>query len=160
MKDTALPDPIAAAHRVKDLARDLATDLTEGYRKSTRYHKMRLAVIAAWAVLSAASLWAACPSTGGPTNSLGAEVQISEELLGTQLMVRNGSGGNWTDVRLALDGGWRWETRTVRSGTQLVIATSKFTRDGAAAPSDLRPTSLVIECAQGKATASLSPRAP
>jgi hypothetical protein len=160
MKESARPDPLAAAQRVKDLARDarhLAVDLAEGYRRSSRYFKMRAAVIGSWALLSLLTLWAACPSSG-PRNSLGAEAQISEEVLGTQVLVWNSSGELWTDVTLVLDDTWRWQTATVRDGQRLVIATSKFTRDGAPAPSDLKPKTLTIQCRQGKVTEALSAR--
>jgi len=157
------PAPIAAtlksALRVKDLALDLATDVADGYRKSTRTFKLRLLVLAGWAVLSVATVWLACPSSG-PANSLGAEVQVSEELLGTQILVWNSSGRMWTDVTLTLDGEWQWRTPTFREGQRLVIATNRFTRDGAAAPVDLRPRSLTIECAEGKISAPLSGSAP
>jgi hypothetical protein len=157
------PSPAAAlskgALRVKDLAVDLASDLTHGYRRSTRFFKLRAAAVGLWAVASLLTLWLACPS-GGPTNSLGAEVQLSEELLGTQILVWNGSGRIWTDVTLTLDGGWRWQTPTFRDGQRLVIAVGRFSRDGAAAPANLRPRSLTIECRQGSVTAPLASRGP
>ena len=160
MKESARPAaPLAAAVRVKDLALDLATDLTEGYRKSTRYSKLRLAVIGSWLGLSLLTLWLACPSSG-PSNSLGAEVQVSETLLGTQISIENTSGRMWTDVTLTLDGGWRWATPTVREGQREVVAANRFKRDGAFAPTNLKPRSLTIECAQGAVTAPLPGRSP
>jgi hypothetical protein len=159
MKEPVRTAPLAAALRVKDLARDLATEVTDGYRRSTRFFKLRAAVLGGWAALSLLTLWLACPSAG-PTNSLGAEVQMSEGLMGTQLLVLNGSGRIWTDVTLTLDGTYQWQTPTVRDGQRMVIAASRFSRDGAAAPQDLKPRSLSIQCAQGSATASLSMRSP
>ena len=147
------------ALRVKDMAVDLASDLAHGYRRSTRFFKMRAAAVGAFAVLSLLTLWLACPS-GGPANSLGAEVQLSEEVLGTQILVWNGSGRIWTDVTLTLDGGWRWQTPTFRDGQRLVIAVSRFSRDGAAAPANLKPRTLTIECRQGSATAPLAAKGP
>lgn len=158
MKETARPDPLAAAQRVKDLARDLAGDLADGYRKSSRYVKLRAAVIGGWALLSAVTLWAACPSSG-PTNALGAQVQMAEEIIGTQISVWNGSDRLWTDVVLTLDGDWRYATRTVRGGERVVVATTKFTKDGVPAPRDLRPRTLTVECEQGRVTAPLAARA-
>ena len=69
-----------SALRAKDLVRELATDLTDGHRRSTRYFKLRLAVIGGWAAISLLTVWLACPSAG-PGNSLGAEVQMSEGLM-------------------------------------------------------------------------------
>jgi len=159
MKESARPAPVAAALRVRDLAVDFATELTEGYRKSTRYFRLRLAVVGSWVLLSLLTLWLACPASG-PANSLGAEVQVSETLLGTQISIENTSGRMWTDVTLTLDGGWHWATPTVREGHREVVATSRFARDGAFAPSNLKPRTLTIECAQGRVTTPLSGRSP
>jgi hypothetical protein len=144
---------------MKGMAVDLATDLADGYRKSTRYFKLRLAVVGGWAVLSLATMWLACPGSG-PSNSLGAEIQVSEELLGTQILVWNGSGRMWTDVSVILDGEWQWRTDTFREGQRLVIAASRFARQGIAAPGDLKPRMLTIECAEGKATIQVQGRTP
>jgi len=149
--------PAAAARRVKDLARDLATDVADGYRKSTRYFRMRVAVVAGWAMLSIATLWSACPSDG-PTNALGAIVQLlsgDESLMGTQVLVQNESGENWTDVTFTLDGGWAFERKTVRAGDKVVLSLRQFRKEEAAPPEDLRPKTLRIDSAQGSATVAL-----
>ncbi len=171
MKDSAPPAPSPRAQgqlaaslsksalRVKDMALDLATDVADGYRKSSLTFKRQLLVVAGWLVLSAVTLAIAWPRTG-PSNSLGAEVQVSEELFGTQIVVFNRSDRMWTDVTLRLDDGWEWHTATLREGQQAVIATNRFTRGGAAAPLDLKPRSITIECAEGKVSAPLPRRAP
>ena len=173
MKDAARPDPAAAAQRVKegvrDLARgalgaagDLASDVADGYRKSTRHFKLRAAVIGTWALLSVVTFWAACPSSG-PTNELGAKVQLLSArergaLMGTQVFVENDSGSLWTDVVLTLDGGWRYERKTVRPQDRLVVAVTQFKKDGEGAPADLEPRQLTIECDEGRVTAPLAGR--
>jgi hypothetical protein len=170
MKDAARPDPVAAAHRVKDGVRDLAlgamgaagdlaADVAEGYRRSTRYFKLRAAVIGTWAVLSLVTLWAACPSSG-PNNALGAKFQLllrSEPgvLMGTQVLVENDSGAIWRDVVVTLDGGWRYEKKTVRPQDKLVVSLSQFKKDGAPAPAELEPRTITIECSEGRVTAPL-----
>jgi hypothetical protein len=157
MTEPLRPDARAAAARVKDLARDLAEELAGGYRRSTRYLRLKVAVVGSWALLSAATLWAACPSSG-PLDALGAEVRVQEEVIGTQILVSNASRRMWTDVAITLDGGWRYRTSTVRAGQRLVLATSKFEKDGAPAPGDLAPRTLTVECDQGAATTQLSAR--
>jgi hypothetical protein len=173
MKETARPDPVAAAHRVKDGVRDLAlgaigaagdlaSELAENYRRSTRYFKLRAAVVGTWALLSAVTLWAACPSSG-PSNALGAEAQLlsREEpgvLIGTQVLVKNDSAQIWTDVVLTLEGGWRYEKKTVRPQDKLVVSITQFKREGASAPADLEPRSVTIECEEGRVTAPLGAR--
>jgi hypothetical protein len=155
MKDPARPDPLAAAHRVKDLARDLAQDLADAYRRSSRYFRIRAAVVGSWAVLSAFAVWASClPSAR--TNALGAEVQLlSGSIVGTQVRVRNVSDRLWTEVALTLDDGWRYDRRTIRPGDDLVLSVRKFARDGLPAPEALRPRTLTIECEEGRAVAPL-----
>jgi hypothetical protein len=157
MSEPHRPDPRAAAGRVKELARDLAQELSGGYRRSSRFLRLKVAVVGGWALLSAATLWAACPSSG-LGNALGAEARMQEEVIGTQILVSNASGRMWTDVALTLDGGWRYRTSTVRAGQRLVLATSKFERDGATAPGDLAPRTLTVECDQGAVTTPLSGR--
>ena len=159
MKEALRTDPLAAASRVKDLARDLAkgvaSDLADGYRKSTRYVRMRAAVVGAFAVLTSASLWVACPGSGH-ANALGADVQLAQSLMGTQLSVLNDSDSVWTDVTLTLDGTWRFTTPTVRAKSRLVVAVDRFKDDAGAAPSSLVPRTLSIRCAEGKVTTPLT----
>lgn len=167
------PDPAVAAHRVKDgvrdlargalgVAGDLASDLAEGYRRSTRTVRMRAAVVGSWALLSIVTLWAACPSSG-PANALGAEAQLLSRvdpgvLLGTQIFVTNESRKVWTDVVFTLDGGWRYDKKTVRPGDKLVVSIRQFKKDGASAPAELEPRAITIECEQGRVTAPLRSR--
>jgi hypothetical protein len=157
MKDTLRPDPLAAAHRVKDIARDLAQDVADGYRKSTRYFKLRAAVIGSWALLAIVTLWAACPSSG-TSNSLGAVVTYSDQdPTNHQISVENRSDELWRDVVLTLDGGWEYRTTTIRNGDRaVVIAVRQFRKDGAPAPGDLTPRAMTISCREGEVTAPLS----
>lgn len=171
MSDAARPDPAAAAQRVKegvrDLARgalgaagDLAADLAEGYRRSTRYFKLRAAVVGTWALLSIATLWAACPSSG-PSNFLGAKGRLLSRhdpgvLTETQVSVENESAVVWKDVVLTIDGGWRYEKKTVRPQDRLVVSITQFHRGSERAPADLEPRSVTIECDGGRVTTPLA----
>jgi hypothetical protein len=169
MKDAARPDPSATAVRVKegvrDLARgalgaagDLATDLAEGYRKSTRYFKLRAAVVGTWALLSVVTFWAACPSSG-PGNALGARVRLERvALMGTQVGIENDSDDLWKDVALTLDGGWRYEKKTVRPHDKLVVSITQFRKGDESAPAELEPRSLTVECDRGRVTAPIGAR--
>lgn len=171
MKDASRPDPAAAASRVKegvrDLARgaigaagDLASDLGDAYRKSTRYFRMRAAIVGAWALLSVLTLWAACPSSG-PANALGAKVALLSRnepgvLTGTQVLVENDSRRIWKDVVLTLEGGWRYERKTVRPQDRIVVSIAQFSKDGERAPAELEPKVITIECDEGRVTAPLA----
>lgn len=151
MSKANIPDPAAAAQRVKEIARDLATDVTEGYRKSSRGFRLRATVVGSWALLSLLAVYTACPSSG-PTNELGAEVTLlPATIVGQQLSVLNGSDEMWTEITLTVDGAWKHQIRTIRAGQNIVVALSRFERDGAAAPPDLKPRSIEISCDQGSA---------
>ncbi len=157
MKESLRPAPLAAAARVKDMAVDLASDLAKEYRKSSRHDRFRYGVIGSWALLSLLTVCVAFASPG--TNSLRAFAQQEHGgLLGTQISVENRSGRPWTDVTLILDGGWQYQAATIRE--QFVVGVSRFTKEGASAPETMIPKTITIECAQGSATLSLSPRAP
>jgi len=137
------------------VAKDLASDLTEGIRKSDRYTRLRAAVLGTWAILALMTFWVACPSTG-PDNSLGAVVQLlPESIMGTQILVHNDSDRLWTDVVFTIDGAWKAERKTIRGGDKVVLSADQFSRDGQPAPRDLKPGVLLIECEQGKVKAPL-----
>lgn len=162
----ARPDAADAAHRVKegvrDLARtavgaagDLASDVATGYRKSTRYFKLRAAVIGTWALLALLTFWGACPSSG-PTNSLGAKAKLlAGSIMGSQVFVENESDQLWRDVVVTLEGGWKYEKRTVRPAESFVVPTNRFAKDGATAPPGLSPKTIRIECVEGRVTMPL-----
>ncbi len=158
MKESPRPSPLAAAARVKDLALDLAGDLAKEYRKSSHHDRLRAAVIGGWSLLTLVTILVAFCSSPA-TNSLRASAQKQQGgLLGTQISVDNGSGQPWTDVTLTLDGEWQYRTAAIRD--QLVVAASRFTKEGANAPETLVPKTITIECEQGSATLSLQPRSP
>jgi hypothetical protein len=122
----------------------------EELRRSDRFFRARLAVAGTWVLLALVTVWVACPSSG-PTNPLGAEVQLLRESLvgGQQLLVRNESDRIWTDVVLTLDDDWRYRHPTLRPHDQLVLSMGHFRKGEEAAPRDLRPRTLAVECEQG-----------
>jgi len=150
------PAPEGAAQKIRaaaalgDRVRQGAEKLADDFRRADRFFKMRLGIVAAWAILAAATLWGACPSAG-PTNALGADVQVLRESFvgGQQLLVRNESSDLWTDVVLTLDDGWRYAHKTMRPHDQIVLSMSQFRRGEEAAPRDYKPRLLRIECEQG-----------
>jgi hypothetical protein len=167
MKDAIRPDPAVAAQRVKegvrDLARsalgaatDVATDVASGYRKSNRWFKLRAAVVGTWALLALVTIWGACPSSG-PQNSLGAKAKLlASSLMGSQVFVENESDQIWRDVVVTLEGGWRFEKRTVRPSESFVVPTNRFAKDdGTAAPAGLSSRTITIECSEGRVTIPL-----
>jgi hypothetical protein len=126
-----------------------AVQLVEELRRTDRFARMRLGIVGAWAVLSIATLWGACPSSG-PSSSLGAEVQVSRDsIMGVQLLVRNESSHIWKDVVLTLDGGFRYTQATMRPHDLVVLPLSSFRRGDDAPPGDYRPRSLAVDCGLG-----------
>jgi hypothetical protein len=136
-------------------AREAYAAAAGGLRRAGRFQRMRLAIGGGWAVLSLLALWIAC--SGGPSNSLGADVHVLRDSLvgGQQLLVRNESSAIWTDVVLTLDDEWRAEQRTMRPHDQIVLSTSSFSRNGEVAPRDYKPRTLAIRCDQGRASFEL-----
>ncbi len=145
-------DPFPLAQRIREQAARWADD----FRRSDRFFRMRVSIVGTWVLLSALTLWAACPSSG-PSNSLGAEAQVLRESLvgGQQLLIRNESGDIWKDVVLTLDDGWRYQHHTMRPHDQLVLSMSHFRKGEQAAPRDFKPRTLTIQCDQGKHTFDL-----
>ncbi len=139
-----------------DKARALARDLADRVKSSNRYLRWRVGIVGTWVVLSLVTLWASCPSTG-PTNPLGADVQVLKDSLlgGQQILIRNESSENWTEVVVTLDDAWRHAQRTVRPQEQMVLAPSQFKRGSEPAPRDLKPRTLLLECEQGRARIEL-----
>jgi len=131
--------------------RERAARWREDFRRADRFFKMRLGVVGTWVLLSAVTLWIACPPSGS-ANALGADVQVLRESFvgGQQLLVRNESGEIWTDVVLTLDEGWRYEHRTMRPQDQLVLSMSHFRKGDQVAPRDFKPRALTLECGQGR----------
>jgi hypothetical protein len=136
--------------------RERAAKALEDFRRSDRFIKMRQTVVGTWLLLTAVTLWTACPSSG-PANALGADVQVRREALvgGSQVLIRNESEEIWEDVELTLDDGWRYFHRTLRPHDQLVLSVGHFRKGDQPAPLDLRPRSLRIRCAQGQAAFDL-----
>ena len=126
-----------------------AAAFVEALRRSDRFLKMRAAIVAAWAVLSMATLWGAC-SAPGQANALGADVQLNRDsIMGVQLLVRNDSDRIWEDVVFTLDGRWKLSQRTMRPRDLVVMAVSSF-RDGVdPPPRDHVPRALLVECGSG-----------
>jgi hypothetical protein len=76
--------------------------------------------------------------------------------MGSQVFVENESDDViWKDVVVTLEGGWRYERRTVRPKESFVVPTNRFTKDGATAPPGLSPRTIAIECSEGKVTIPL-----
>jgi hypothetical protein len=151
----ALPERLAPVARTLadalEAVRERGAALASEVKRSDRFLRMRVAVVGTWALLSIATLWAACPSAG-PGNRLGADVRVIGDTFvgGGQVLLRNASDEIWTDVVLVLDGTYRWRRSTMRPQDQVVVPFAQFRAEGAAPPGDFRPRSLLLECSEGR----------
>ena len=153
--------PLAAAGRAGvaavGMATDLATDVVEGLKKSSRTLRLKATVVGTWILLSVITMWAACP-TFGPTNSLGAVVRLQATSVGQVISVRNDSDGTiWTEVALVLDDTWRYERRrTIRAGDTVTPRLEDFRKDDLPPPAAHKPQKLTIQCEQGRVSIPLA----
>src|SRR5512133_2648563 len=143
MSKPNIPDPTAAAQRVRDIARDLAADVTQGYRKSSRGLRLRAAIVGGWVLLAIVALLVAFHTSERDTRATVADTSV-----GKVISIDNTSDENWTDVTITLEGGWKYFERTIRHGQNTGIAITRFTSDGKAAPDNLSPRWVKIECDQ------------
>jgi hypothetical protein len=140
-----------------ELAADLASDVVEGFKKSSRTYRRKAAVVGTWVLLSIITLWAACPSSG-PTNSLGAVARLQATSVGQVISIRNDTESTiWTEVALVLDDTWRYEKRrTIRAGDTVTPRVEDFRKDGLPPPASYKPEKLSIQCDQGRISLPLA----
>jgi hypothetical protein len=144
MAKVNIPDPAAAAERVKGIATDLAAGVSESYRKATPSKRYRVGFVGGWVLLSLVALLVAFW-----THEADARAAVTDTpLVGRVVSINNTTDENWTDVTLTLDGGWVYFVRTIRPGQNVGILVTKFAKDGLPAPADLRPRWVQISCGQ------------
>lgn len=153
MSKPSIPDPIAAAQRVKDIAQNLAADVTEGYKRSNRFLRLRAAIVGGWVLITLVSLLVAFHSEERDYRAT-----LALTSLGRVVSLNNNTDGNWTDVTVTLEGGWSHFERTIRPGQTVGILLSKFAKEGAPPPVDLNPRWVEIRCDQVDAKIDLTLR--
>ena len=73
----------------------------EDFRNADRYFKVKAAILGAWAVLSLAGVWVACPGAPvilGPSTALGARLIMGEEPEHPAYVLSNESDRAWEEV--------------------------------------------------------------
>jgi hypothetical protein len=130
--------------------RDRVVQVVDDFKQSDRFFKMRVGIVAAWVVLSLATLYGSCSAPGAHSNRLGAEVQLNRDsLLGVQLLIRNESDHIWEDVVITLDDGFKYTHATMRPHDLVVLSMSSFTKGGESPPRDYKPRTLKVTCDRG-----------
>ena len=97
------------------------------FSRQTRHQPEKIATIAVYLVVSAASvIWAF--SGGESTNALGAEFDVREieEIDDQNFFLKNISSQDWTGVRVALNGKYLWKTDKIEAGKQKALRPEDF----------------------------------
>ena len=115
-------DSVQARQAAENTALHLWTKIRGAYvraQRRDRYDRAKAGVVALWLTLSVLALVVACP--GSPSNSLGAELLISQSLRGPIYMVKNTSEKPWKNVTLVFNHRYRAATRRVEAGREFVL---------------------------------------
>lgn len=143
------------ASGASDLALNAASigrEALEDFRRSDRFFKYKVLIVAAWAVLSTTSMGIACQGAGDPTLDFGAKVVV---LTGQRpaVMISNKSDEPWLDVTLIVNGDYRASVARVEPGKDVTITPKQLLGpDGKVAPADLVFRHVVMRTDDGKAT--------
>lgn len=146
----------------------IAEELVSDFRASDRFFKYKVAVIGAWAAMSALTLVLACPSARtDPSNRLSAEAHVEKvptlDSAIPVVVVQNRSETPWQDVRLVLNGRYASTVAGVASRGKAIVEIRKFTGpDGKPPTAAVAPETLTIQCTEGEVTLALEkpPGAP
>ena len=149
---------IEAAFNVKAIAQEFIDD----FQASDKYFKYKAGVLSGWVAMSLLTLALACPSASqGPSNSLSAEVKVSQvatlESSRSVLLIQNKSADPWSEVRLTLNGSYTTALPAVVAHGKAVIEVRKFIgADGNPPPTEMKPTRLEIRTLSGETSVDLS----
>jgi len=112
-----------------DSLRDFFRNLREDLKASSRYFKIKLALIGGYLVLGAATLIVFIPP--GELNEIDAEVRTSrtEIVGGRYFLVGNRSSDVWKNIRLSMNGSFQTSWPRLRPGKKKAFFFNRF-RDG------------------------------
>ena len=136
--------------------KNLLEQFVEDFQQRDRYFKYKAGIIAAWVVVSCATLGISCG--GGPReNSLHAHITLAKVLDDQSLELRNDSDGEWKEVRLTLNGKYTSYTPSLPAGRNVVLTVTQFVGpEGQVPPKDLTPRTLRVACSAGTETLDLT----
>ena len=161
--------PATRGEAVKEFFVDAALNLksvvaefVDDFRNSDRFFKYKAGVIASWALLSALSLFVACPGPQGPgANDLQAKVRVQEvtggEKVITAIYIGNGSDEAWGDTFVKLNNVYTAALPDVKAHSHVVLTVTKFTSaDGRTPPPEMKPQRIDIRCKAGEVVLDLT----
>jgi hypothetical protein len=145
LKDVAEDQALNAVAAVKGGVRD--------FLKTSRYFKLRAAVVGVWLAAALAGGAITFRDTGPRSEErLGARVKISPDTEHPAYMFVNDSETAWQNVMVIVNGQWRTVVARVDPGGDFTVTPKQlFGKEGTAAPSNLRATDIVLKAKQGEA---------
>jgi len=125
----------------------------EDFRNADRYFKVKAAILGAWAVLSLAGVFVACPGAPtlmGPSTSLGARLIMGEEPEHPAYVLSNESDRAWEDVVVVVNQSYRAAISHVEPRAFVTITPKQLIGDnGKLAPFNLKATDIELHTRKG-----------
>jgi phage tail protein X len=147
-------------------AKAVLGEFVEDFQSRDRFFKYKAGVVAGWTLLSALSLFLACPGAPGEgdSNDLDAKVNVQEVMGGekaiTAIYIGNQGTADWGDTFVRLNNVYTAALPDVKAGTHVVLTVTKFSSsDGRTPPPEMKPQRIDIRCKAGEASFDLTGRA-
>jgi hypothetical protein len=125
----------------------------EDFRNADRYFKVKAGILGAWAVLSLAGVWVACPGAPvllGPSTALGARLIMGEEPEHPAYVLSNESDRAWEDVVVVVNHSFRAAISHVEPRAFVTITPKQLMGDnGKLAPFNLKATDIELHTKKG-----------
>ncbi|HSP19166.1 MAG TPA: hypothetical protein VLQ79_06620 [Myxococcaceae bacterium] len=125
----------------------------EDFRNADRYFKFKAAILAAWAVLSLAGVFVACPGAptlGAPSSALGARLILGEQSEHPAYVLSNESDRAWEDVVVVVNHAYRAAISHVEPRAFVTVTPKQLMGDnGKLAPFNLKATELELHTRKG-----------
>jgi len=125
----------------------------EDFRNADRFFKVKAAILGAWAVLSLAGVFVACPGAPtlmGPSTALGARLIMGEEPEHPAYVLSNESDRAWEDVVVVVNQSYRAAISHVEPRAFVTITPKQLMGDnGKLAPFNLKATDIELHTRKG-----------
>ena len=140
-------------------------EVVEDFRNADRHFKVKAAILGAWAVLSLAGIFVACPGGTptllGPSTSLGARLIMGEEPEHPAYVLSNESDRAWEDVVVVVNHDFRAAISHVEPRAFVTITPKQLMGDnGKLAPFNLKATDIELHTRKGSVLLLKDGKAP
>jgi hypothetical protein len=144
--------------------RERVRDRWHEFRARSIYFQLKVLVLVCYGVLVAGTLlWA--PPSSAAKNQIGASILVLEGdmVVGRYIVVENQSRTHWKGVRFSIDDGYTVDRDLVQAGEKVTLYVRDFKKKvirkrrgreiprTVAAPPDMVPTGITVECSEGMA---------